>query len=325
MSAAQPGVVCGVLLLLSACSPPEDCSFQQGWSDETLAGLSSEPAPFTPLTPSFSEFMIVAAGVPVTRQADGGFIAGVIVSPGSFTMPVSVQSLRADGAKQPFFVTVFVDGEPVAAELRQDGGVVASPHFDSGPIANFEVAVPEPAMPGAHDFVLFIVQEDGHAAGLPATWLDRGTTLVGAGREAARGTIVPRKESGSVFFMADGGLVAGTRAGAPEGGRFEWMAHFEGGGAGAMVCRGVPSRLRLVSFLDGAPHRFEGGVWSIDVDVPQDAALEAPVVFPDLPMDGGHVLTPVVFEGVARYQVRPDGSISPWFSPLVQSLLVAHW
>lgn len=318
-----------LLLCAASCGAPanrEDCSSQQGWSDEALASVRVEATPASPVTPTGSG-LNASFSTPVALESDGGQLTSLVVSNGPLSFPVSVESADGDGGSIPFEVHVFVDGEPWGIELRQDGGVVSSPSFGPNAVADFEMSVGAPSEPGAHDLVLLLTRREAALfGGIARTWLNEGTQPLGAQRQPVEATLVSRTGAGSSIRTADGLPVFRPNRYVPNAGQFVWTVHLEEeSSAERTTCKGSNRTYRLFALLDGAPWAFSGNQYHVDIEVPVGAAGEAQISFDGLPGQTGHVLSILKQQNPGRFQVRPDGELSPWYDPLVTELGATGW
>lgn len=319
-----------VLLLgvLASCdtAPRGDCSSEQGWSAGALAGLVSEQPPFEPIEPQ-GFGVRTQAGVPVVRSAEGVLLPSIVASDAGLVFPVSVESVALDGGAAPFQFHVYLDGEPWPLTFTQNGDVVARPDAGSTGLAAFEVGLPAPAEPGAHDLLLITIREKPILGiGASLTWLHGGTQLGGANGPAAAATPKPRTGLGSELRGSDGSIILFPVQLVPEAGVFAWTAHLEDDSAeSARSCEGTLRRYRLLAFLDGAPWPIPGGQHHLDVDVPVGAAADVGFRLEGLPTDSGHAVSVLLQQNAGRFQVRPDGSVGPWFNMLVAELGSSWW
>lgn len=319
-------VVAGWAVLSCSAPTQTDCTATQGWSDGNLDELSRVEVPFEPLVPQ-GFGMTARFGIPATRAADGGEVPSIVLGAEPLRFPASVESVGLDGGPASFQFHALVDGAPWPAEFSQDGGVVARPAPDKSGVANFEVTIAPPTSPGAHDVILVTIREaPSLALGGALTWLVNSTSLQGALGPSVPVVEVPRSGNGSGLRAPNGTWVLWPAVFVPDAGAFAWTAHLEEESEEARTsCVGSVRRYRLVAFLDGAPWRFAGNEAHLDVDIQVGAAAEAAVSFTGLPNDGGHVLTVLMQQNPGRYQVRPDGTPSPWFNMLVSELGTARW
>lgn len=311
-----------------ACGGGEkaDCSAEQGWSDDVLSGLTSEQSTFSPLEPrGFG--LNTRAGMPLVRGADGGLILTIVAVDTGFNFPVSIESVAFDGGPAPFQLHAYLDGEPWPLTFSQNGATVGRPAADASGVATFEVGCPKPRDRGAHDLVLVTSSDKpAGAVGAGLTWVYGETTQRGATGPTAMARFVARDGSGGQLRGPDGSIIFFPVRFAPQAGVFEWTAHLEDDSdEAARTCEGSMRRYRLFALLDGAPWPFSTGLHHLDVEVPIGAAGEVTFRLEGLPDEPGHVVVVLLQRNAGSYQVRPDGTLGPWFSPIVAELGAAWW
>lgn len=303
-------------VLACACGEPlADCSLTQGWDDRIARNAVATPARELIVSPKGYGITLWLEHEEVT-VSDGMVIPSTIVSLRP-RLSIAVESRELDGGNADFGFVVLVDSSqlmiPPVSNWSEDGGVYfMTLELDGSDLAD-----------GAHDVI--VAASRRHLPGVAGTrlaWLRNGGKFSFDVPEVAHENV--QWDLGSTVQLLDGGFVLPEAdVGPPVNGSYSFNVTVQ---SRISECVSYEQRSRLFVLLDALQVLTTDKPPVFDLVYPVGDAARVSLQMEGLQQDSAfHKIEVVQVDAVGRFQFKPDGAVSPWFSPLAADIGAASW